>query len=320
MSPSLDFQPFKTQYFKYDHLDSGGAESGLDFLIYVPHGGRIEDFLAQNPELLANSWLTPEQLRDICHMEADAGTRELGEKLTHMLTTQGFRVALMEVLVPREVVDVNRISECAIHPTFDHTTHPKLKNKLANYYDQVIEERKRLIRSLKPDGKMIELHSMRPFDTDTDGKPPPFLSESDAQAYYQSRINALKADGAEHRRTHCLVTKYEGESYPHLKDRLLADPILLDALRTVLNKYRINFNDQDYAFFDHILGVLEPELYDKCTVIDIDKRALLKHVSGKIDLKAEADEAKIETFASYLMEALILAQTMSEQGHEMAAE
>ena len=313
--------PFKTQYFDREHADGDTSEAGpLDFLIYTPHSGRIEDFLKQHPELLENSWLTRQQLTDICDMEADTGTRELGEKLAHMLATQGFRVALTEVLVPREVVDVNRISECTIHPTFDLIQHLELKNKLADYYNQVIAERKRLIRSLKPGGKMIELHSMRPFDTATDGKPPPILSSNDAEAYYQKRIDALNANEAAHTRTHCLVTKYEGKKYSDLQDRLLADPVLLDALREVLNKYEIKFNDQDYAFFDHVLGVLEPELYDQCVVIDIDKRALLKYVSGKINLKAEVDEAKITTFAGYLMEALILARQTSANSQEMAAE
>ena len=112
----------------------------------------------------------------------------------------------------------------------------------------------------------------------------------------------------------------KGQKYAALKDRLLADPVLLNAFKTVLSKNQIDFNDQTYAFFDHVLGVLEPELYSNGLLIDIDKRALLKHVSGKINLQAGVDEAKIETFAGYLMEALVMARSMSEEGHEVAAE
>lgn len=319
MSPSPHFKPFKTQYFDDEHVGGGAGEAEpLNFLIYVPHDGRIEGFLDHHPELSQSSWLTPEQLRDICNMEADRGTRELGEKLAHMLAAQGFRVALMEVLVPREVVDVNRIPECALHPTFDRAKYPKLKETLMAYYEHVIAERKRLIKSLGKHGKWLDLHSMRPFETAMDGKPPPPLDDSSAPSYYKRRIDALNADGVAHSRNHCLVTTYKGQKYATLIDRLLADPVLLDALKTILNKHKIDFNDQTYAFFDHVLGVFEPELYSNGLLIDIDKRALLKG-EGKFNLKAEVDGAKIETFAGYLMDALILAYQTSAKNEEMAA-
>ncbi len=300
MSPS--FKPFSLRL-----LNALPAQP-LDFALYTPHGGQIEPFFEAHPDFAAALQMDRSLLEPICRMEADAFSPQVAQEAAEILAEQGYAVGLMAIQLPREIIDMNRTRAYALKPWFDFARHPELLERHNLYFDLSLEARNQLLNQLKPEGKWIDVHSMRPFGTPMDSQFPPNGGESQAQ-WYAQRIQALKnPDFSQAIRTHCLVAHYKQD--PQDEGELFVDPALLKALESEFESHGIPFNvSKSYYFTAQIAGKTPPPHYRNGLCVDLLKSALCAEPWGPgFDLEfLTPDEGKVAFYGQRLAQALVKA-------------
>jgi hypothetical protein len=90
-----------------------------DLVIYVPHGESRPAMIKHFHDKFKDfSPLSLENFSRYCDFDADIGSPEIGHQMgTHLAESTELSVLILEILIPRVVVDVNRY-ENAIHPLF----------------------------------------------------------------------------------------------------------------------------------------------------------------------------------------------------------
>ena len=130
-----EYCPYKVDYY---NVEEGGT---LDFFIYDPHGGKVKDFLEHHPDfyniLNGTTGLAREKVEQICNLEQDTFTPELADSIAKILQSQGYRVAVMNVLVPREIVDMGRAKGLAHRFIYKLKNNEGFYQRHCNYYEQV---------------------------------------------------------------------------------------------------------------------------------------------------------------------------------------
>ncbi len=311
------FRPSETRFYNSKHLGGNAPETDeIDFFFYVPHGAKPEAFLAQHPDYLKQARLTREQLTQICHLEADVFTPELAHNMAQKLAAQGYRVAVLNVFLPREIIDANRVQGHSVRPTYNNgevnNGQVRFLNHLFNlYYLQVVDERRRLINKLTADGKWLDLHSMRPFSTDLDGQAIP--DGVDYVERLRHRIDRLAGPHVRQTRTHAVISTFK--EHPDQEGHLYIDPILLESLKEIFNTLGIPLSDDIYYFNNAVLGSVSHNDYEKGAAIEMVKTELSNlGPFGQFDLAClEADPAKLSFYGNVLIKALLLAREKTQE-------
>jgi len=272
---------------------SPGAENKpLDAFVYAPHGGDFDRFMEMNPYFKDKFWLESDMLREICVMEGDQFTPGLAYKATGVLAAMGLDVAVMEVLVPREILDMNRVLEDAIKPTFDYERQVDIRKWFELGYEQMAKIRDDHIDRLKPTGKLLDVHTMRPGPTPIDLKPSPRIPSLSERAgveviqpgpietFYVERIEALKKQNEiTTPRSHCLVAHY-GDETRSVFD-MVADPLVVTTMERLFKIYNIPYNESEvYYFLDHMVGHKKPYRYEQGILVDFVKTAFCNETLG----------------------------------------
>jgi len=126
----------------------GTSENKNDLLIFVVHGEfRIETI--KHFKNLVGDEACPyslEQLYNYCMVDADIGTKSLAHNVAQILSEKNpdWCIEVFEILIPRNLIDLNRYPETAVHEFFDTIKYPEKKIQMLEIYDEVsleIEEK-----------------------------------------------------------------------------------------------------------------------------------------------------------------------------------
>jgi hypothetical protein len=96
----------------YQHFDIqtyGPHKLVPDQVILVPHDGPPEPFLKKFPHLAKAAEMEPQVLHQMLELERDTFSRELAERVAHVLADNGKSVWVLAATVPRGIYDMNRV-------------------------------------------------------------------------------------------------------------------------------------------------------------------------------------------------------------------
>ncbi|MGE3278356.1 MAG: hypothetical protein AB7J40_00925 [Candidatus Altimarinota bacterium] len=142
----------------------GPDEGAINIL--VPHDASYDQFAFEYPDLL-NEMLDAvkvdeETYKKFLTIEQDVFATEAAELLAKNIVGHfqgGIRVQVIKIMIPRGILDMNRIEERALWKTFDHEQHSYLKKRLLSMYRIAYREIKKKIMQA---GMVIDLHTMSP--------------------------------------------------------------------------------------------------------------------------------------------------------------
>lgn len=144
-----------------------GSEDSM-VQILVPHDASYSQFALEFPDLL-NDILKAietdeETFRKFVTIEQDKFATEAADLLARKIV-EGFqgriRVQVIKVVIPRAILDMNRIEEKALWHIFDHEKHPALTKRLLDFYRTSYKELKKIVQQ---SNVLIDLHTMCPTD------------------------------------------------------------------------------------------------------------------------------------------------------------
>jgi len=133
--------------------------------ILIPHDGSFEEFSHSEPvitETLMNAMEEEESvIRRFMVIEQDLFATKLGELVGKQLIEicDGIHVQVLQVMIPRGVVELNRVKEHAIWNYFDHEEHSHLVKNLHRIYEITFRQIKALLMDAEV---LIDLHTMSP--------------------------------------------------------------------------------------------------------------------------------------------------------------
>lgn len=112
--------------------------------MFGSYGGSAEEHF---PKLLE---LNPEALEPYCYMDADIGSRELAHSLGNRLSDAGLKVGILDIHIPRSIVDFNR--------EFDRAAPRLWKNPdFRPVFDAVQSE---IVRHFSQSRHVLHMHTM----------------------------------------------------------------------------------------------------------------------------------------------------------------
>jgi len=145
-----------------------GISSQPPVKILVPHDASVKEFSYYLPDIyreLKDAVEVDEKtLQKFLTIEQDVFATEAAEQLArniHQAFRGVIRVEIIKVLLPRGIVDMNRIRERAVWKLFDHEEHSYLKKELERLYQITYVKLQKAIRGT---GILIDLHTMSPTD------------------------------------------------------------------------------------------------------------------------------------------------------------
>lgn len=146
----------------------GPSSSVHDVILICLHGDDGVQFLKDNSFFYDLSIDNPSVVNNYIKVEQDVGSNELSSIIAHKLAQKGKRVKVIQTTIPRAILDFGRIqSSVALRPIFDYTKHTSLSGKLMELHRKGIEEIKKHLISLSPQGSWIDIHTMSPFNPKT---------------------------------------------------------------------------------------------------------------------------------------------------------
>lgn len=330
----------KEEYCPYE-VNYYNAQEGktLDFFIYAPHGGKVKDFLEAHPDftdlLNGTTGLARKKVEQICNMEEDTFTPELADSIATILAAQGYRVAVMKVLVPREVIDMGRAKGLAHRFIYNFKDNQEIYERHCYYYEQVETKRREILGQLHPEhGKWLNLHTMRSFDDDADTQTLKTIlglekikwntndwenfdplqeidwtrfSQEEINSWYEERIQKLIDNaGVRGKRPHCMVAK----NYP--QDQFKADLVMVSVLKKLFDELGIKVGIGEPYFLCSRMSPDQIEsLVNNGLLVDLVKEDLARNPKDKLD-KLKADPEKIQKYAVILAKMLFLARMESK--------
>ncbi len=141
-----------------------GGDIQNTICILLPHDGSPDPFLRAHPEYL-KACPQREHIRTLIEIHRDKGTSILADHIEDevLKKTEKYRIQILKVLVPRMVIDLNRVKpQDAIRHTFDHQIHRDLFRKLQSIHSQIFKELNKNISQLQEGDILLDLHSMGP--------------------------------------------------------------------------------------------------------------------------------------------------------------
>lgn len=153
---------FPYPLYQIDVYDEREAVRDFDVAILTPHGGVAEPFLEVIEDFLNICYLSAEELIRLCRSERDTFTPELAAVVAKQLSAMGYRVGVFSALVPREMIDPNRVDGQGVKATFDFKMHPKWHARLRAMHQEILMQKDAFLAELSGAGRLLDLHSMRP--------------------------------------------------------------------------------------------------------------------------------------------------------------
>lgn len=206
----------------------GHPKQKSDVTILVPHDGTFRDFQQAEPVLAQNlldAIETDEStFRKLLVVEQDVFAFDAAELIAEDISRElpWARIEIVKVLVPRAILDMNRILRKAIWKIFDHERHPKIRKALDDLHFQISTELRESVKNAK---MVIDLHSMSPTDPWEKIEVNPGNLDKFVESWRKNPEKRRKNDIINQRKDHT------GKVHP------LGDPELIESVKTELEKF-----------------------------------------------------------------------------------
>lgn len=189
-----------TPYGPTDDLEN------LDYILLDQHGDNGSTLLLNHPEIrqCIYDYDDQEVFSDYLRIEQDIGATELTKAIAEELKT--VRGAIVRVLLPRGIIDMNRKGKNAIRNIFDLNKYGKfgaVSNMIEGVkwiYEETSEEIDDILGKLSPSGVLVDIHTMSPYDVPVIKESPETLKEY---------ISTYGHTPESHERDVCLITEQE---------------------------------------------------------------------------------------------------------------
>ena len=135
-------------------------------VLICPHDGEGPSFVRYCPQLVEACSCNRETLFKYLNIEQDVGSAALSHVIASSLQARrgDFRVDVVELRMPRGVVDGNRTTETAVQPIFSHAEFPDLCAALRNIHETAVGSVWSVLDQLAPGGVFLDVHSMAPYN------------------------------------------------------------------------------------------------------------------------------------------------------------
>lgn len=285
-------QFLRTEVFGGDYKTT----NNLDCALICAHGDNGTDFLNQFPEL-SEMVSAPDLLPTYLAIERDAGTRKLSKEIAERLATEGIKTAVLEVLIPRGMLDCNRTTPNALIDIYPETDHP-IFDQLKSIHQETTGAIMKTLDQLGPQGVAMDVHSMRDHDLFFPREAP-----SDMKRYVDAHLDPPRRSNL--RFLDLITHEQSGDSM-----RRVANPDLEKAVSRALDGARIPHQPNDpYPTAPHILTTAYLKKIP-AAAIDVPKSWLC---DGTDLSDLQPNNSKVGRIAHPLASAII--QFRSEQTH-----
>ncbi len=151
----------------------GTKKEKNDLLILIVHG-EYRFKVVQHFQKLIGSEACPysiEELYDYCLVDADIATKPLAHNIAQILSLKSPKLCIevLDILIPRNLIDLNRYPEAAIHEFFDTQKYPEKKIQMLEIYDQVSEEIEKAFQRSKTSFLPHSMSSYNLSNTESNG-------------------------------------------------------------------------------------------------------------------------------------------------------
>ncbi|MDO8425289.1 MAG: hypothetical protein Q7T01_02130 [bacterium] len=218
-------------------------------VLLSPHDGPMEWFVGECPALLAACPADAETLARFCALERDVGATALAHRIATLLVERGVvRVDVVEVCLPRGIVDGNRLTERALRNIFPADAYPDLVRYLHASHASVLTSVRESLALLSPTGIFVDVHTMAPYTPAVDPQSPTeTIAEHPDALHHVIETWTNRARWRERRHVD-VVTRLSGT------DALLADPLLRVALVRYLSEHEVPWRENlPYPTAEHVL-------------------------------------------------------------------
>lgn len=141
----------------------------IDVTILCQHGNDGEAFLQNNYLSIAVlSRHDPDLFRRYMAIEQDVGSSELAHHIASKLMRKSaeagspLSIVVLDVQLPRAIIDANRLPEYALREVFDYTGHDDIASSYRRKHGFATSEVAALLQRLSPQGIVLDVHSMAP--------------------------------------------------------------------------------------------------------------------------------------------------------------
>jgi hypothetical protein len=210
---------------QYGH---GHPKQKSDVTILVPHDGTFRDFQQAQPELarkLLGAIESDEStFRKLLAVEQDVFASDAAELIAEDISRElpWARIEVLKVLIPRAILDMNRIIRKAIWKVFDHDRHPDIRQALDMLHFEISTELRERIKGAK---MVVDLHSMSPTDPWEKIEVNPGNLDKFVESWRKNPGKRRKNDIINQKKDHT------GKIVP------LGDPELIESVKTELEKF-----------------------------------------------------------------------------------
>jgi len=138
----------------------------IDRILLCLHSDDGKQFLNQHKEFLGVIDDSPETFEKYLAIERDIGSDEIARVVATELckSNSEIRVDVVEVLLPRGIVDVGRVGELrGVRTIFDKKKYKKISALFSTYHRQAHGKITDIFDQLAADGLWVDIHTMAPF-------------------------------------------------------------------------------------------------------------------------------------------------------------
>lgn len=158
----------------------GNASKGKPVFFLVQHDGDPEKFVTSFPKVCAEVGLSPDIFLKYLKVERDISS----SKFAHSIAEKLPFAAVVEVTIPRGIVDANRNSDCALPKVLDFSHSRSLRDDLLGIQAQIHREIAAAFFEF-PSAVYLEMHTMA-------SSPPSTTTYSDVPGYLDAWLNPQK--------------------------------------------------------------------------------------------------------------------------------
>ncbi|MFH1430081.1 MAG: hypothetical protein ABIG71_00985 [Candidatus Uhrbacteria bacterium] len=247
-------------------------------ILTCPHDGGPEAFLGDYPIITRVCPADLGTLMRYLAVERDTGASALAHRIASLIANQtDHRAAVIEVLLPRGIVDGNRVTGCAIRNVFHHHAHSDLTAQLRELHTQVLQLASSYVSELEPNGILLDIHTMAPYTPFWDQESATMAVKETPDALSQYVDVWINPTHRHKRRMLDVVTRCDDDNI------LIADSVLRDACMRQLTNHDIAWRENDPYFTSNHIVTTNFMRAHRAIALDVPKDYLS-------ELNAEDDE------------------------------
>lgn len=210
----------------------GSENRKADCVFLAQHDGGPEQLI---PRINGSLIDAPEVVDEYMEVNRDVGSAELAHvsAMEAVRISNDLRVLVVEALVPREIIDPNRIKEYAVRNVLNPEGSQEAVGLLLRIHEKIVTVMNELLYGLlKNKGIFVDIHTMSPFS------PENYLDEEAGRLTEFIDLWTNPARQKSGRRSLDLITEIPGE-------RLIADPVLVRNFSAALEANNVDkkYND-----------------------------------------------------------------------------